>query len=136
MRQALMGDMHAIGWAIAGMCTNSPARQMRHIDIPTARKYIEQAITEGRCVFRGGYMILFDVGSDWYSNTKVLIEQLILKVYPDNKEATVDDAIATLDLLKETYGCAAVIVGDTQIGYMTPRYQAAGYQVLGTQLMK
>lgn len=83
----------------------------------------------------GDYLILFDVGCDWYGCMPYLIEQLILRVY-DAGSCRVEVAIAALDALAAEHGCVAIASGDTQRGKMVPLYHAAGFVTLGTQLLK
>lgn len=136
LRPATLADHAVIMDALLKMLDKSPAPQMKYADENTARAHLYTAIRDGMVWFVGGYMIMVDVGSDWYSNRKYLIEQMILKAYPFNKAATVRDAIAALDTLREHYGCVLTAVGDTQIGMMTPLYLEAGYLPVGTQLIK
>lgn len=136
LRRGTLADHAVIMHALLKLLEKSPAPQMKYADESTARAYLYDAIRDGRLWFVGGYMILVDVGSDWYSNRKYLIEQMILKVYPNHPDTTVHDAIAALDTLQEHYGCVMTVVGDTQIGMMTPHYIEAGYTPIGTQLIK
>lgn len=123
-------DIKAALDALIEMKTRSPAAQMKYTDPMTAWRYMVSAKT--RVV--DGYFILFDVGSPWYSSDKFLIEDLIIRIYPTDKPVEV--AIDALSELALYYGCKAVVAGDTQIGYMRPKYEAQGFVVLGTQLMK
>jgi hypothetical protein len=136
MRQATIADAVDIIDALLLMLLYSPAPQMKHADPYTASDNVQAACAEGRVWFVGGYAIMVEVGCDWYSNKPYLIEQIILKVHKNDKTKTVQDAVAALDDLREHYGCVLTCVGDTQIGYMTPIYEAAGYKVVGTQLIK
>lgn len=128
-------DFPFIETALRELKAKSPAAQMQYIDDDYALANMAQAIREHRGWFCGGYFILVDIGGPWYSPKKMLIEEIILKVYP-GRGKTVDDAIAALDTIAAHYGCEATVAGDTQIGYMTPRYHAAGFTTLGTQLLK
>jgi hypothetical protein len=117
------------------MLDKSPAPQMRYASLSKAMQYIlGQATYEGRAWIADGYLVLYDIGSDWYTDKVYLIEQLILKVYKTDEPVTT--AIAFLEQRARLHGCVMVAAGDTQVGYMTPKYQAAGYSVLGTQLYK
>jgi hypothetical protein len=136
MRQAVLGDVGPIMTALLAMLAKSPAPQMRYAEPSTAAWSVRFAIKEGRGFVLGGYFIMVDIGSDWYTPACYLIEQIILKIDPADKTATVRDCIAALDKIADIFGCSAIAVGDTQVGYMTPLYHAAGYTTLGTQLMK
>lgn len=126
--------MPLIKVALLNMLAKSTAPQMKHADINTALFYIRLASSTQKAWLVDGYLVLYDVGSDWYSDKTYLIEQLILRVY--KTEAPVEVAINFLAERAKFHGCVMVAAGDTQCGIMTPKYQAAGYSVLGTQLYK
>lgn len=136
MRRATQHDVPAIMEALIAMKEKSPAPQMQKITPIGAELGLRHLIHEGQAAIVDGYLILFDVGGDWYClpEQRYLIELLILKVYPTT--APVSVAIKALDKLAAMFGCCAIAAGDTQIGYMTPKYLAEGYTVLGTQLLK
>jgi hypothetical protein len=136
LRIANLGDMDHIMSCLVALLSKSPAPQMKYADTAVARQYIKRAVYEQRVWFVGGYMLMVDVGSDWYSAEPYLIEQIILKVYPEDKTATVHDAVASLDVLRKKFNCVMTVVGDTQIGYMVDIYKAAGYKHAGVQLVK
>lgn len=134
MRQATNTDLPAIEKAYNRLLESSNAEHMKHADKDTALQYIQEAISIGHAWFYDGYFILFDIGSPWFSKTKMLIEEIIIRVYPTSEP--VENAIKALDKLRDEFGCMAVAVGDTQIGHMSLKYISQGYKVLGTQLMK
>lgn len=135
MRPAHEYDLEPVMRAAIHMLGMSPAPQMKFVDIMCVRRHIEQAIETGHAVVQGDYFILFDIGSPWYSTVNYLIEDLIIKF--DNAHGTrVSEAIACLEEIAKSRGCVAVAAGDTQVGYMTPKYQAQGFRILGTQLFK
>lgn len=122
--------------ALIKMREHSPAQQMRGITDIGAEMGLRHLIHTGQAVIEDGYLILYDVGGDWYClpEQRYLIEILILKVYPTTQPVEV--AIKALEELARQHGCWRISVGDTQVGYMARKYQAEGYTVLGTQLMK
>lgn len=136
MRFATQHEVPQIMAALRAMREKSPASQMKGITDIGAELGIRNLIHTGRAVIVEGYLILFDIGGDWYClpEQAYLIELLILKVYPTDQPVSV--AVKALEVLARQHGCWRIAVGDTQVGYMTPKYQAEGYQVLGTQLMK
>ncbi len=115
----------------------SPSLKMKYTEPEQAREYLHFAVDADLLWIMGGYMVLVDHGRDWYGPHKFLFEQMILKVYPNDKRFSVDDVIAVaLPTLEAYFSCVATIAGDTQIGYMIPKYLAAGFKPLGTQLIK
>jgi hypothetical protein len=121
--------------AALGMLDYSPAPQMRLVQPGHVRSVMHLARLSGRLYAFGDFGIFVDVGSPWYTTKQVLIEELIVRFRRVYKNP-VEGAIAQLDGIGKEHGCVAVAAGDTQIGYMTPRYLAAGFQVLGTQFYK
>ena len=127
-------DDEAVRASFLRMLEKSPAPQMKLADIDTAMAYYQKAKLAGDATFVGSFLLLSSIGCPWYTKYPVLIEDLILRIYPGKDE--VEHVIEALDWIAESCGCHAIAVGDTQIGYMTPKYEAAGYQRLGTQLFK
>ncbi len=121
--------------ALLALKAKSPAHQMRITEPMAAELGIRDAIHTGRAYFIGGYFVMYDVGKPWYSDQRLLIEDIILKVYKDSS-VSVQDAIASLTTLAKLKGCAAVVSGDTQVGYMSPHYVSAGFVYIGNQFFK
>lgn len=136
MRLATQHDVASIMRPLIAMLAKSPAPQMKFATPIAAEIGVRNAIHEGRGFIFGGYYVMVDVGSDWYTDKVYLIEQIILKIDPEDKSFNVQQIVFLLDTLRERFKADAIVVGDTQIGYMTPIYQAAGYTMLGTQLIK
>lgn len=135
MRKADLFDLPQIKAAMQNMLDKSPAPQMKYADIDVALSHlIYNAIPDGHAWIADGYLILVSVGRPWYSGEEFLIEDLILKI--GDSEGGVASAIAGLESLAQRFGVPLLAVGDTQIGYMAPKYEAAGFTILGTQLYK
>ena len=131
-RQADQDDFLAALDALVKMKTKSPAPQMKYTNPKVAFRHMMRSDTKARVV--AGYFIMYDVGSPWYSEDRFLMEDLIIRIYPT--ASTVEVAIDALSEIARELGCKAVIAGDTQVGYMAPKYLAKGFVTLGTQLMK
>lgn len=134
MRRATPADVSQAMVELLQMRSKNPGKQMQYTDEDTARCYLYEQMKRGLAVVEQGYFILYDVGRPWYSKENFLLEELVIRIERTGAPPSV--AIAALDSLKEKHGCIAVIAGDTQIGAMVPHYLAAGFTVLGTQLMK
>jgi hypothetical protein len=117
------------------MLDKSPAPQMRLVENHTAWLHLCEAKSASLLYVYGDFGILVDVGSPWYTSKRVLIEEIIVRFRKDYGN-TVESAIAQLDVIARIHGCVAVAAGDTQIGLMSDRYLAAGFQALGTQFYK
>lgn len=134
MRHAERFDIEPVMGKLLDMLKYSPAPQMQYADVGAAMVSLVNAIETGRAYIAHGYFIMVDVGCDWYSDKPYLIEQIIIKVY--DTHLPVKLAIDALDVIAREHRCHAIAVGDTQVGYMTPLYQAAGFNTIGTQLIK
>lgn len=133
-RLATVGDIPVIMRALWQMMEYSTAPQMKYAEPIEAELSIRHAIHEERAYMYAGYFIMTDIGREWYSSTKFLIEQLILKV--ESTEVPVEQAIAYLLVIAKKRGCPLVAAGDTQCGYMAPKYLSQGFTLLGTQFIK
>lgn len=129
---------HIIEAMMAGLA-GSPAAHMKYLDLEKAKEYVCQAIADKHVWVCGSYGVMVDVGCDWYSSTPYLIEQLVFK-FPGLHSSPAQPLHYVLNEglteIAKYFGCRVVVAGDTQIGYMTPKYLQAGFQVLGTQLIK
>jgi hypothetical protein len=135
MRYATTADHPAIMSAALRMLARSPAPQMKLADESAADSHFHMQILRRRIAIVGDFAIMFDVDIPWYSDQRVLIEDLILRISNEHNNP-VETAIAALDDIAAEFGCTAIAVGDTQIGYMRPKYEAHGYVPMGTQLLK
>jgi hypothetical protein len=134
LRRATENDIPAITRALEYLLKHSPAPQMRHASLPVALESILGRMTQGLAYVYEGYFILVEVGAAWYTDKPMLMEDLFIRLYPTN--TPVNEAVAMLEVIAQEHGCSIVAVGDTQVGRMVPIYQAQGYKILGTQLMK
>lgn len=121
--------------ALLVLLERSPAAQMKLAEEKEAYLHLLRAKLKQHLWVYGDFAILIDVGSPWYTTKPVLIEEIILR-FRRGYGNTVESAIAQLDVLAREFTCVAIAAGDTQVGYMTPRYLAAGFTNLGTQFFK
>ena len=134
-RFATAADEDLVIAAMYRMWSLNPSNQMVYTDETKALDYIRAACSGGRVmIVDETFAVMFDVGCMWYSSTPFLIEECLLRI--KRNALPVEAAIVALDWLKDYYNCAMIVVGDTQLGVMTPHYIAAGYRHLGTQLIK
>lgn len=138
MHHAFPGDVPAILTALRELLAKSSAAHMGMVDEMEAELSVRHACHEGRLWLCGPYAIMVEHGQDWYSSKKFLIEQIIVRYRPKVEgDVSLDDVIRVgLPFLQSHYGCSAIVVGDSQVGYMVPHYEAAGYRRVGVQLMK
>lgn len=95
---------------------------------------IRYAVHQERAYIYDNVFVFFEVGELWYSRTRTLFEQLVLKL--GKMEGTFADLVAQFDVIAKKHRCTAVVVGDSQVGSMVPRYEAAGYTKSAIQLYK
>ena len=94
---------------------------------------IESYALAKRAVIHGGFLILFDIGQEWYSTKMIFCEKLVMRVYDYGQADTIP---GILTRLAEHHGCEVAMAGDALAGKMTPHYEQAGWRHLGTTLMK
>lgn len=118
----------------------SKAAHMKHTDLDTAVEYIRSGIKGWRPPGSGpqawlvdGFLVLATIGSPWHSSKPMVIEDMIMKVFPGGD---VRYAVEFLSDIAKWHGIEVIVSGDTQIGYMTPFYEGDGFRKLGTQLIK
>lgn len=135
-RYLIDSELQEVWEALLKMKEKAAGRnQMKFVDLGTAHTSLAAAYQEQRIVMVGGYAIMFQVGSPWYSDKKYLIEDIILKVY-DWTPYHVSLPIAALYDLAAARDCVCVATGDTQVGYLDKHYLGAGYVRLGSQFFK
>lgn len=134
MRVATAEDVEVAVTACIAMKDKNPQRQMKWAEPEPARAYMLHAVSQGCAVVHNGFFIMYAVTPAWFTTVTFLIEEIIIRIYPS--EHTVETAIEALTDLAKEFGCVAALAGDTQIGYMAPKYQAAGFSVLGQQFIK
>lgn len=135
IRFSTTADFMDVSAAMYRMWSLNDSNQMKYTDEQKSLDYIAHACTAGRvAIVDETFAIMFDVGSQWYTSDNFLIEECLLRIKRNDTPISV--AIAALDELRVHFGCVMTVVGDTQVGRMTPHYIAAGYRLLGTQLIK
>lgn len=95
------------------------------------------AIAQGhiKAVIAGGYVIVYDVGSLWYSRALILFEEMVLRL--GSRPRAVGDVPALLEELARLYECTAVVSGNAiaRPG-LTRVYERAGYWPVATRFYK
>lgn len=135
MRPVITADFPILRPMLLKIQEKNPLKQMVQADIDTAMAYVEDAVRDNRAyIVDDTFFVMFDVGTLWFSQEKFLLEQLVLRISSNNFH--VGNAVDALIELAKFHGCTRVVVGDTQRGLMTPHYRAAGFEDLGTQLIK
>ncbi len=136
MRYATHADFEVLYDAAYALIGKSKALHMKLVDPDVARLSIANAIAWQRIIIEGDYAAMFDIGSDWYSSTPILIEQFVWR-FKRTSLNRVEDIVGALEEEAANKGCAAIVCGDTQgLGIMAKHYTAAGFTCLGTQHMK
>lgn len=134
MRQATDADYSTIRTAVKRLYLSSAVPWMKFSDLGKAMVSIAEWLSAGDVWIVGDYAVIATVGTMWSSSALMVFEHLVIRVTNTEKNpiSTVTDFLKALCI---TEGCAAVVVGDTQRGLMTPVYEQAGFVPLGTQLM-
>lgn len=129
----------AVTAAAAKYATRSKAPHMKLLNLDKLWDNVLLRAHRNRGVDRfGAYIVLWDIATPWWSDTPVLIEDLVIRVFDDDDSVSLMDVVQYgLPMLAEENGCRWVFTGDTQaLGYMGPKYLQAGYNELGSQFCK
>jgi hypothetical protein len=137
-RDAVRGLYERVLEAALGFLEKSPAPHAKIMDAyKVARNISDRALTAsslwGAHRF-GAYVLAWEVCAPWYSDEDVMIEDILIKAYPEDCTRTLQEVL-TEDIpeLARTLGVRYVFTGDTQgLGYMGEQYTRAGFGTLGT----
>lgn len=132
MRPVSLGDMAQITGRLSWLKAKG-GYLPDHADVETAVAGIVEYNRRNCAVIHEGFLILFDVGKEWFSDHIYLFEKFVLKLEPTAQAVMVP---AILESMAIHFGCDAVIAGDSLAGKMTPFYERAGWSHLGTTLTK
>lgn len=83
------------------------------------------------------YLVIYDVGELWWSDKKVLAENMILRIY--NGQAKFSDIMKTLDVLAEINNCGYIDVGtalNKDMDRLNQKFIEHGYEPVQYNLIK
>lgn len=135
MRAAKVAHIGMYYTALLELLGKSPSLKMKFADREEALSGLQSFIERSCAVEVGDYLILYDVGTPWYSKTPHFFEELTIR-FQRVFDNPVSDAVRAMKHLALAHGAKVIMVGDTQVGLMVNHYQADGYNVIGTQLLK
>lgn len=96
------------------------------INVDKACANASRAISEGNAYIVGGYFVLAEAVSPWYSDVRVLQESLVMRVYPGGNAL---DVAKALQDIAARLGCSWVATGDMgKYQLMAKAYLAEGFQ--------
>ena len=131
-------DRELITVALAAAVYRSLASTVSYLC--TDQKYVVDNIVGGAytsAVLDDSYLLIYNVGSPWYSTSSVLSEEMVLRLRPGSHFSVVTDY---LDDLAEHYDCDLILVGGAlsrSSRAITRLYQRQGFTVEGVpQLSK
>ncbi len=88
-----------------------------------------------KAVIAAGYVVVYDIGSLWYSSAQLLIEEMVLRL--GEVPGDVAAVPAMLDELARLYGCQGVVSGNAiQRPGLSRVYEKAGYMPVATRFYK
>jgi hypothetical protein len=132
-RLATMHDVPAILAAGSGVFEKSPAPLMQFADIMSAELGVRDAIHNQRAiVVDEAFFVMFDVTKTWFSGKSFLIEDIVLRIAP-RPGTSLHLAVYALVEVGRKFGCSAVVLGDSQIGYAGRVYEQCGFTPSGQQ---
>lgn len=114
--------------------TRSNKDWYQHVDVGRVLTSILNGDNEAALV--DGFLVVYNVGTTWYSDQRMLEEIMVLRVYPGGDFYNVPKY---LEAKAKEHGCAMVAVG-TALARSDPAlvkmYEKAGYHVAAVQLTK
>lgn len=100
------------------------------VDYDIAFDNIIQACAAGKGYVVDGYLVMIDVVTPWYSQSPVLQEWLVLKIF-DVPNYWIDSVPVALRQIAQANNCAVIITADSSpVSIVAKAYQRAGYKPL------
>lgn len=95
-------------------------------------EHLTAELNAGNVLFVGGCIVLYDVGTPWWANTRVLFEELVIRDVT-LRGVTVDLARVVDELKAEARfrRCGLVVFGDMLSGRAAEGYKRAGFTPSG-----
>ena len=104
------------------------------VSLSKALGFIWEQCAQGNAWLANGYLIIVSVSTPWYSNERMLVEQLVVKIA---KGGTADDIPVVLDLLAAKLGCTKIVTSDSSpSGNVAAACSRAGYLPFSPTLYK
>jgi hypothetical protein len=104
------------------------------VDFDKACQVVADCVAEGKAYIIDGYLVLIDKIVPWYSNTPVLQEWLVVKVYGEGSVSSIPPALLQI---AEQLGCAGVMTADSSpVNIMASAYRKAGFEPLTQSFFK
>ena len=135
MRLATEDDTSAIRGALANLQQYASYYTWAFdIDFDKACQVVADYVAEGKAYIIDGYLVLVDKIVPWYSNTPVLQEWLVVKVYGEGSVSSIPPALLRL---AEQLGCGGVMTADSSpVNIMASAYRKAGFEPLTQSFFK
>jgi hypothetical protein len=135
VRDADLVDKAELLSAIERWLQKTPAVHMKHLQLDAVSRSLDERIATHGFTMVGDFAVLWDYGSNWYSDSLWLFEDAVIRVSRDYGNS-VDEAVSFLQLKAHELGCVGVVSGDTQVGTMTAVYKRNGFTDIGSQMYK
>lgn len=126
---------------IREICAKSSKQWVKQVDPDTVIAYLwdtVQGLTDHNIDLVDGYLVVWYVGIPWWSNNKILQEDLVLKV-DDKTHAGFGSVVQFLTNTAKDLGCQGIGVG-TAFSDREPAlvrvYQKHGFKLESSQLFK
>ena len=133
-------DFLSVEYALQRLKRTMPHERGQHVSVPKMLAAIKEAATMGRAVLVGPYLLVYDISSPWGSESVFVIEELVLRVTPVNRERIREEPgpQIVVDALRSIARCTAadgIITGDIFSGIMGEVYKQAGFTKIGSQFL-
>lgn len=133
-------DLLGVEYALQRVKRSLPPERSRHVNVGRMLEHIREAAKIGRAVLVGPYLLMYDLGPLWGSDSLFLIEELVLRITPVNRSRLSEEPgpkiiVDTLRILARENNADAIVTGDIFSGIMGEVYTQAGFTKIGSQFL-
>lgn len=133
-------DFLSVEYALQQLKRRLPPERSRHVNVSRMLEYIREAAKIGRAVLVGPYLLMYDLGPMWASDSLFLIEEIVLRITPVNRSRLNEEPgpqiiVDALRILARENNADAIITGDISSGIMGEVYTQSGFTKIGSQFL-
>lgn len=133
-------DLLGVEYALQRLKFRLPPERRRHLNVGRMLEHIKESAKIGRAVLVGPYLLVYDLGSLWGSDSLFLIEELVLRITPVNRSRLSEEEgpqiiVDTLRRIARKHNADAIVTGDIFSGIMGEVYTQAGFTKIGSQFL-
>lgn len=133
-------DLLSVEYALQQLKRRLPPERSRHVNVGRMLEHIRESAKIGRAVLVGPYLLVYDLGPLWGSDSLFLIEELVLRITPVNRSRLSEEPgpkiiVDALRILARENNADAIVTGDIFSGIMGEVYTQSGFTKIGSQFL-